>query len=150
MGGAKEGKKGRSYSTKKQKAAVVVELAPEKKVKRLYVKAIGDHFAKSPAPIFEDHVPRSGKVVTDQWKGYLPLKKKHEIEQMPSRKGKDFKELHIVVHHINHWLRIMHRTIPMDHVSGSTGRFSGHPSSRRPLKEWSTPNRSLKWISNRE
>jgi predicted RNA-binding Zn-ribbon protein involved in translation (DUF1610 family)/transposase-like protein len=123
VGGAEEGKKGRSYSTKKQKAAVAVELTDGKKVKRVYVKAIGDYSAKSLTPIFEDHVSRSAKVVTDQWKGYLPLKREYDIEQVPSRKGKNFKELHIIVHQVKSWLRTVHSHIRHKHAQAYFDEF---------------------------
>ncbi len=43
-------------------------------------------------------VHASAKIVTDQWKGYTPLTKIYDIEQIPSKKGKNFKQLHIIVH----------------------------------------------------
>ena len=40
----------------------------------------------------------SAKVITDKWKGYAPLTKQYKIEQIPSNKGKNFTQLHIIIH----------------------------------------------------
>jgi len=51
VGGKEEGKQGRSYDLKKEKAVIAVELTDNNKVKRVYIKSINDYSAKSLNPI---------------------------------------------------------------------------------------------------
>ena len=66
VGGKEEGKQGRSYDSKKKKAVIAVELSDKHQVKRVYVKSIDDYSAKSLTPIFEEHICKTAKVVTDK------------------------------------------------------------------------------------
>ncbi|WP_243388930.1 IS1595 family transposase, partial [Flavobacterium aurantiibacter] len=111
-----EGKQGRSYHSNKTKAVVAVELSEKQKVKRVYIKAIDDYSAKSLTPIFTEHISSSAKVVTDKWKGYIPLKKDYNIEQIESNKGKNFKQLHVIVHQVKSWLRTVPTHVSKDHI----------------------------------
>jgi hypothetical protein len=47
VGGKEEGKQGRSFDTKKKKAAIAVELTDGYKVKRVYIRTTKDYSAKS-------------------------------------------------------------------------------------------------------
>lgn len=109
VGGQEEGRKGRSYNTNKTKVIVGVELNETRGVKRVYSQVIDDYSCKSFTPFFEQHISKEARVVTDKWRGYTPLKKAYNITQIPSNKGKNFKELHMVIHQIKSWIR----TIPI-------------------------------------
>ncbi len=74
---------------------VARELSEKQQVKRVYIKAIDDYSAQALTPIFEEHISKTAKIITDQWKGYTPLTKMYDIEQIPSNKGKNFKQLHL-------------------------------------------------------
>lgn len=124
VGGMEEGKKGRSYNTQKTKAVVAVELTEKHQVKRVYIKAIDDYSAKSLTPIFEQHISESAKVVTDKWKGYLPLSKKYNIEQISSNQGKNFKQLHVIIHQIKSWIRTIPTHASKKHVESYFNEFS--------------------------
>lgn len=124
VGGMEEGKKGRSYNTQKTKAVVAVELTEKHQVKRVYIKAIDDYSAKSLTPIFEQHISESAKVVTDKWKGYLPLSKKYNIEQISSDQGKNFKQLHVIIHQIKSWIRTIPTHASKKHVESYFNEFS--------------------------
>ncbi|KFF29416.1 transposase [Chryseobacterium piperi] len=124
VGGMEEGKKGRSYNTQKTKAVVAVELSEKHQVKRVYIKAIDDYSAKSLTPIFEQHISESAKVVTDKWKGYLPLSKKYNIEQISSDQGKYFKQLHLIIHQIKSWIRTIPTHVSKKHVESYFNEFS--------------------------
>ena len=113
VGACQQAKPERSYQSAKNKAVVAIELSEKQQVKRVYIKAIDDYSAQVLTPIFEEHISKLAKIVTDQWKGYTPLTKMYDIEQIPSKKGKSFKQLHIIVHLVKSWLR----TIPT-HISG--------------------------------
>lgn len=75
VGGKETGKLGRSYNTKKRKAVCAVEYTDAGKVKRIYTLKIKDYSAKKLKPIFDKHLSKSAEIKTDEWKGYVPLKK---------------------------------------------------------------------------
>ena len=124
IGGQEEDTPGRSYNTQKVKVIIAVELTEKRKVKRAYANVIEDYSAKSFTPLFEQHISQSAKVVTDKWRGYNPLKKDYEIEQVPSKKGRNFKELHIIIHKIKSWLRTIHAPVSKKHVKSYLDEYS--------------------------
>ena len=124
VGGKEDGKQGRSYDTKKTKAVIAVELTDKNKVKRVYVKAIDDFSAKSLTPIFEEHISTSAKIFTDKWRGYSPLKAKYNIEQKESKNGKNFKEMHIVIHQIKSWIRTVPTHVSKKHIQSYFDEFT--------------------------
>ena len=124
VGGKEDGKQGRSYDTKKTKAVIAVELTDKNKVKRVYVKAIDDYSAKSLTPIFEEHISTSAKIFTDKWRGYSPLKAKYNIEQKESKNGKNFKELHVIIHQIKSWIRTVPTHVSKKHVQSYFDEFT--------------------------
>lgn len=116
VGGKGDGKQGRSYDTKKKKAAIAVELTKGNKVKRAYIRSIKDYSSKSLAPMFELHISKEAKVTTDGWRGYNPIAKNYDLEQVPSDKGRNFKELHTVIGQVKSWLRTIPSHISKEHV----------------------------------
>ncbi len=123
IGGMEEGMPGRSYNTDKTKAIVAVELSEKQKIKRVYIKKIDDYSANSLSTIFEEHIDTNAKVVTDKWTGYSPLKKDYNIEQIPSSKGKNFKQLHIIIHQIKSWIRTIPTHVGKKHVESYFNEF---------------------------
>ena len=99
-----DGTQARSYDTKKTKAVIAVKSTDKNKVKRVYVKAIDDFSAKSLSPIFEEHVSISAKIFTEKWSNYSPLKVNITLNKKKVN-GKNFKEMHIVIHRIKSWIR---------------------------------------------
>ncbi|OYQ31921.1 IS1595 family transposase [Flavobacterium cyanobacteriorum] len=124
VGGKEDAKQGRSYDTKKTTAVIAVELTEKNKIKRVYVKAIDDYSAKSLTPIFEEHISTSAKIFTDKWRGYSPLKAMYNIEQKESKKGRNFKEIHVVVHQIKSWIRTVPTHVSKKHVQSYFDEFS--------------------------
>lgn len=104
VGGKEDGKQGRSYDAKKKKVVCAVELTDDGKVKRFYALKIKDFSAKSLRTIFDKHIDKSARIVTDEWKGYRPIKD-FNIEQVPSNKGKNFPVLHTMIHQVKSWIR---------------------------------------------
>lgn len=113
VGGREENKPGRSYDTKKKKAAIALELTEERKVKRAYIRAIEDFSAKALRPLFEGHIAEEAQVTTDKWTAYKSLKGEWAIEQIDSNKGLNFSELHTIIQQVKSWIRC----VP-SHVSG--------------------------------
>ncbi len=123
VGGKEEGKQGRSYDSKKKKAVIAVELNKKHQIKRVYVKSIDDYSAKSLTPIFEEHISKNAKIVTDKWRGYLPLKKEYDIEQKLTNNGQNFKELHVVIMQLKSWLRAIPTHISKWHIQAYFDEF---------------------------
>lgn len=105
LGGFEKGKIGRSYDAKKKKAVTAVQLTPEGKVRRMYAMRIEDFSARSLQYIFINNISREAKVTTDKWKGYRPIAKAYDINQIESSNGANFKALHTMIHQIKSWIR---------------------------------------------
>jgi transposase-like protein len=105
VGGKEENKPGRSYDSKKKKSICAVQLTDDGKVKRFYALKITDFSAKSLRTIFDKHISPNADITTDEWKGYRPIMKDYNIEQIPSDNGGNFKALHTMIHQVKSWLR---------------------------------------------
>jgi len=105
VGGKETGKQGRSYDTKKDKVVLAIEVSPEGGVKRGYAKVIKDYSAKSIRPLFEAHIGSEAKVFTDKWTAYTKLSKEYDITQEKSEPGKNFNQIHTIIHQIKSGLR---------------------------------------------
>ena len=78
-------------------------------VGRAYARIIENASSKEFRPFFEDYISNEARIVTDQWRGYLPLKKDYPfLTQIPSNKGSNFKELYLHIMNIQGWLRGIH------------------------------------------
>ncbi len=97
IGQYKEGKVGRNSNSKKKLVIVALEILEEKGgVGRGYAQLIERASNKEFRPFFEAYISQDAHIITDQWKGYLPLKKDYpNLEQVPSEKGKGLQQLHI-------------------------------------------------------
>lgn len=124
FGGKETLKQGRSRDSKKKKIVGAVELTNTGKVKRTYFKMIEDYSSKSLKKIFEAHISESANVVTDQWKGYIPLKKKYNIEQRYSDNGGSMKQLHTLIHQLKSWLRSTYSWVHKEHIEKYLDEYS--------------------------
>jgi len=125
VGGKDPGKPGRSYGTNKKKAVCAVQLTEKGKVRRMYIRKIEDFSSKSLLDIFERHIDKGARVMTDDWKGYLPISGKHgyAIEQVPSNKGLNFKALHTMVHQVKSWIRTVFSWVSAKHIDRYFSEF---------------------------
>ena len=107
IGGPEEQKRGRS---KGKKRLVVVALEKvEGGVGRAYAQVIEKASAKEFEPFFKDHIGKDANVITDEWTGYIPLKKEYlNLRQIPSNNGINFPDLHIPIMNLKGWLRGIH------------------------------------------
>lgn len=118
IGEYEENKVGRSSDGKKKLVIVALEIV-EKGVGRAYAKVIENASAKEFRPFFEDYISKEARIITDKWKGYLPLKSEYPLLiQKPSNKGANFKELHIHIMNIQGWLRGIHHHCSKEHLQG--------------------------------
>jgi hypothetical protein len=117
VGEYEEGKSGRSLESKKRLVVVALEILEKGGVGRAYARVIDQASGEEFKPFFSDHISTDAHVVTDIWKGYLPLKKKYpHLEQKPSEKGANFPELHIHIMNIQGWLRGIHHHCSKNHL----------------------------------
>jgi hypothetical protein len=63
-------------------------------------------------------------VVTDKWKGYSPLAKDYNIEQIASAKGKNFKQLHVIIQQIKSWIRTIPTHASKKHIESYFDEFA--------------------------
>ena len=118
IGQYEESKVGRSADSKKRLVIVALEIL-EKGVGRAYAQVIKSASAKEFRPFFEAYISKDAKITTDEWRGYLPLKKDYPfLIQKPSKKGANFKELHIHIMNIQGWLRGIHHHCSEEHLQG--------------------------------
>lgn len=116
VGGHETGKIGRSYHTKKKKAVTAVEYSEKGSVKRMYIRQINSYSSKELKDIFTRHISPRAKVLSDKWKGYGPLQKEYDIEQIESKGGIAFKKLHIMIHHVKSWIRTTYSWVSKKHI----------------------------------
>jgi hypothetical protein len=119
IGEYEEGKSGRSLDSKKRLVVVALEILEKRGVGRAYAQVISHASGKEFKPFFNDYISTDAHVVTDTWKGYLPLKKNYPLlEQKISKKGSNFTDLHIHIMNIQGWLRGIHHHCSKEHLQG--------------------------------
>lgn len=119
IGEYEEGKQGRSSDSKKRLVVIALEILDQHKVGRAYAQVIEHASAKEFKPFIEAFINKDSEVVTDQWKGYLPLKKEYPLlKQVPSNKGANFKQLHIHIMNMQDWLRGIHHHCTKERLQG--------------------------------
>jgi len=118
IGEYEEGKKGRSSESKKRLVVIALEVLKEGGVGRAYAQVIDSASAKEFKPFFNAHISKEASIVTDEWKGYLPLRKEYPLlRQLPSNKA-NFKQLHIHIMNIQGWLRGIHHHCTKERLQG--------------------------------
>jgi hypothetical protein len=117
IGQPEEQKRGRS---KGEKRLVVVALEKVKDgVGRAYAQVIESASSEDFKPFFNDYIKMDAEVITDEWKGYLPLKKEYiNLRQIPSNDGKNFPDMHIHIMNLKGWLRGIHHHCSKEHLQG--------------------------------
>jgi hypothetical protein len=107
IGGPEAGKKGRSKGDKKL-IVLAVEIL-EDGVGRAYAEIIEHASSKELGAFLRKYVSKDAMIITDEWRGYLPLRKEFvNLVQVPSKSGQNFKDLHIHIMNIKGWLRGIH------------------------------------------
>lgn len=116
VGGHETGKQGRSYDTKKAKAICAIELTKNQGIKRVYIQSIDDYSSSSLKGIFEAHISQTAQVTKDQWRGYGPLAKEYQIKQLKSAGGKNFIQIHTIIHQVKSWIRTTFAHVSKGHI----------------------------------
>jgi hypothetical protein len=117
IGGQEENKRGRNKG-KKKLVVLAIEKLPDG-VGRAYAQLIESASAKELKIFFQKHISKDTKVITDQWRGYAPLKKEYKnLEQRLSENGKAFKDVHIHIMNLKGWLRGIHHHCSKQRLQG--------------------------------
>jgi transposase-like protein len=124
FGGKENLKQGRSRDVKKKKIVGAVALTEKGKISRAYFMKIDDYSSHSLRGIFEKHISRDAKVLTDKWSGYKPLQKEFNIVDRHSDKGNSMKQFHTVVHQIKAWLRSVYSWVHEEHIQKYLDEYS--------------------------
>jgi hypothetical protein len=117
IGGQEENKRGRSKGEKRL-VVLALEKLPDG-VGRAYAQVIENASAKEFNVFFQKHLSKDAKIITDQWRGYSPLKKEYEnLEQRLSENDKAFKEVHVHIMNLKGWLRGIHHHCSKERLQG--------------------------------
>ena len=117
IGGPEEQKRGRSKGNKR---LVIIALEKVKDgVGRAYAQIIEAASAEEFKPFFKNYIDKQANVTTDEWTGYLPLRKEYKkLKQVPSNDGKNFPDLHIHIMNLKGWLRGIHHHCSKERLQG--------------------------------
>ena len=117
IGGEEEGKQGRSKGDKKL-VIVALEIVPNG-VGRAYAQCIDNASANSFKPFFETYIGKEATIITDEWRGYIPLKKDYpNLQQIKSENGKSFQDIHIHIMNLKGSLRGIHHHCSKERLQG--------------------------------
>lgn len=83
-------------------------------MRRLLMMLLPNHSDR----FFTKYISKDAKVVTDEWKGYLPLMDEYQIEPRKSENGKSFPQMHIHIMNIKGWLRGIHHHCTKERLQG--------------------------------
>lgn len=123
IGGPEKNKRGRTKGDKKL-VVIAVEKVKGSKIGRAYAEVIQQASGDCFKPFFEQYIDKdNAQVITDCWKGYLPLESEFEIRQKPSNAGKSFPGLHIVIMNLKGWLRGIHHHCSERFTNGYLNEF---------------------------
>ena len=117
IGGPDEESRGRKKGNKR---LVIVALEKVKDgVGRAYAQVIQKASFEEFKPFFKDYISKDASVITDEWRGYLPLKSEYKmLNQIPSNDGKNFPDLHIHIMNLKGWIRGIHHHCSEERLQG--------------------------------
>ena len=117
IGSPEKEKRGRS---KGEKRLVILALEKVKDgVGRAYAQIIKNASAEEFKPFFNSYISKNAKVITDEWKSYLPLKSEYpNLKQIPSKDGENFPDIHIHIMNLKGWLRGIHHHCSEERLQG--------------------------------
>jgi hypothetical protein len=132
IGGPEEEKRGRSLGNKKM-IVVALEII-DKGVGRAYAEIIEHANSKELGGFMKKHIDKKAHIVTDEWRGYLPVKKEYpNLELRKSDDGKNFKDIHIHIMNMKGWLRGIHHHCSKEHMQGYLNEYHYRYNRRNHL-----------------
>ena len=107
-----------------KKLIVVALEINEDGVGRAYSEVIKNASNKVLGVFMKKFISKDAKIITDEWKGYTPLKKDFiNLEQVISDNGKNFKDIHLHIMNIKGWLRGIHHHCSEEHIQGYLNEY---------------------------
>jgi len=132
IGGPEEEKRGRSLGNKKM-IVVALEVI-DKGVGRAYAEIIENANSKELGNFMRKYIDKQARVITDEWRGYLPLKKEYlKLEQLKSENGRNFKDIHVHIMNLKGWLRGIHHHCSKEHMQGYLDEYHYRYNRRNHL-----------------
>ena len=114
----------RGRSKGKKRLVVVAVEKVDGGVGRAYAQVIEAASAKDFKPFFATYIDKTARVITDEWNGYIPLKKDYPgLVQIPSNDGKNFSEIHLHIMNLKGWLRGIHHHCSKERLQGYLDEF---------------------------
>jgi transposase-like protein len=123
IGGQEESEnRGRGAESKTQ-----IVLAVEKTglfgIKRVYARVIENGSTSELMTIFEKHISKTAKVLTDKWKGYLPIMNSYNIVQEKSLPKENFQTMHQCIQQLKGWIRGIHHHVSPEYLQAYLNEF---------------------------
>ena len=132
IGGSEEQKRGRSKGAKKL-VVVALEIL-NSGVGRAYAEVIENASSKALGSFLEKYVSKDARVISDEWRGYRPLKTEFKkLEQVSSDDGKNFKDIHIHIMNIKGWLRGIHHHCSKERMQGYLDEYHFRYNRRQSM-----------------
>lgn len=132
IGGPEEQKRGRDKGAKKL-IVIALEILGSG-VGRAYGEIIENASAKELGSFLKKHVAKDAKIVSDEWRGYTPLKSDFKkLEQIASDDGKNFKDIHIHIMNIKGWLRGIHHHCSKERMQGYLNEYHFRYNRRQAM-----------------
>jgi transposase-like protein len=122
VGGKEEGKIGRG-AEKKALIAVAIEKNGTTGIKRMYAQYIESASTKELKKIFELHISKDAKVLTDMWKSYQKIGEIYSITQEKSKPGENFKLIHRAIQQLKSWIRGIHHSVDKRYLQAYLDEF---------------------------
>lgn len=122
IGGKEKGKIGRG-SEKKALIAVAIEKYGTTGIKRMYARAIENASTPELKKIFEVHISKQAKILTDQWRGYNKITEIYTITQEKSEPDKNFKLMHRSIQQLKGWIRGIHHSVDKRYLQAYLDEF---------------------------
>ena len=122
IGGKDPESQGRSKGDKKL-LSIAVECIGNGKMGRAYGLQILNYSSNELEKIFMKHISKTANITTDNWTGYIPLRKDWNIEQIYSDSGANFPEMHILIMNLKIWIRGIHHKCSEKHIMSYVNEF---------------------------
>ena len=122
IGQKEDGRVGRGAQGKAQ-IVIAIEKYGATGLKRMYAKVIENASAGELLEIFEKHVDRDAKILTDQWRGYSPLTEAYNIKQEKSQPDANFRVMHRCIQQLKSWIRGIHHSVDHNYLQGYLDEF---------------------------
>lgn len=122
IGGYEKGAVGRKADSSKIKVVMAVETTDKNRIKRAYNIKISDYSSDELKVIFDRHISKESSVMTDKWKGYIPLSNEWNIIQ--DKKYKKNSPVNRMIQQLKSWLRGTHHWVSDFHCVTYLNEFS--------------------------